>query len=179
MRLCVFAATAVVCLLGVAAHADTLTTYEVTNRSGVNGIGAITVDSTLGKVTNLNVAVPADGSLAAFEGAPLKQGFNVNLFEYTATFNGTTDALLFSLPVSTLVGFVPTGSSACAVLSFTCDYLANVYTGTISTGGPIDTFEGNFAPAATGTSVTPEPSSIALLGTGLLGLAGWVRRRSV
>ncbi len=175
MLLRYLAATAVL-LSAVAAHADTVTTYEVANVSGKSGIGTITIDATLGTITGLDVTVPIASGSAIFNEAPLTQSFSPFTNEYIATFSDATDALQFDLPVSTLVGYVPAESKRCATASYLCDYLANVYAGTISAAGPIDTLEGNLA-AAPVTSVTPEPSSIALLGTGLLSVAGFVRRK--
>ena len=181
MRLRTLAAVATTVLsLSVAAHADTLTTYKVDNQAG-SSLGTLTLDETLGTITNLTLTT-ATGT--TFSGAPLTSVYNPNVDEYTSTFNDAGFGLQFNLFTDTLVGYTPTEDKSCKTTSYLCDYLANVYTGSVPTGGatpvagPISTFEGNLvATTGTGTSVTPEPSSIALLGTGLLSIAGVVRRR--
>ncbi len=51
---------------------------------------------------------------------------------------------------------------------------------TIDNGGHIGLPEGDYSLTITGdTAVTPEPSSLALLGSGVIGLAGLVRRRFI
>ena len=179
MRLRTFAAALVTAFSFSAAHADTLTTYTVENQAGTSSLGSLTLDETLGTITNLTLTSNPGGT---FSGAPLTYAFDIYLDEYVSTFSDAGFGLQFEIPGSTLVGYAPAANSGCATASYLCDYLANVYAGSVPTGGitpapgPISTFEGNLV-ATTANSVTPEPSTFALLGTGLLSVAGLARRR--
>ena len=178
MRSCLFAAAICFSLSATAAHADTVTTYELGNTAGKDGSGTVTIDSTLGSVTALDASFSVGGTTYTFEGVPSEEGPNLFLNEYQATLTDAGNALIFGITGDSLVGYTPTDSKKCATAAEYCDYLVNVYSGTPSSTDLVDTFEGNLVvPPATG--VTPEPSSIALLGTGLLAVAGFVRRRRV
>jgi hypothetical protein len=111
---------------------------------------------------------------------------------------GATDTMTFALatPVSWVGGFfnyVPGGSTPTTLAVYdTSDVLIESYNLTFLTGGgrnsgewirfvestPIGyfTMSDNYV-GVTGQSVTPEPGTLVLLGTGILGLAGTLRRK--
>ncbi len=163
---------------GVAAHADTVSIFNLQHQSGSGNVGTVTIDTTIGSVLDFNVSVLVGSTTELFNIAPGTQRYNPLLNEYQATVTEGGSEFLFQLPVTTLVGYAPGDAAACKTSAVRCDYLANIFNGPMSrTNPPADTFEGNLIQRSTPTTVTPEPGSIALFGTGLLGLAGAVRRR--
>ncbi len=87
-------------------------------------------------------------------------------FEFTDV---TKDPMITGVVADSATNFSGT------VASFTSDSLSFNFANVAVSAGDQAVYNITFAPAA--SSVTPEPSSFLLLGTGLLGVAGTLRRR--
>ncbi|MGA7157904.1 MAG: PEP-CTERM sorting domain-containing protein [Acidobacteriaceae bacterium] len=150
------------------ARADTYSTYNLTSSYNYGG----TIDGTLTLDTTTNLFSAADLTVAGFvptfnDGTLSNVGlqgeiagvYGVNVF---SLFNPSASLNLF-LPVSSLAGL--SGSPILGLSDVTFDF---------GFGGIYFAGTGSLEPAA---SVTPEPTSLLLLATGLLGLAAFWRRR--
>ena len=174
------AAAAFLGLCGLA-HADTINVFTL-NAPLANGTatGTVTLDATTGKFTASNISVTTSFGSSTFTGAPTSVQSQTS---YTQNVFGASNSLYsFSLdiPLASLVGY--TGGSLCstgalctgltatnaAVLGLGADAASTGTLTLLSTTAP--------APIA---AVTPEPSSLILLGTGVLGLGVLMRRRRI
>ena len=147
----------------VAAHADTIENFTAsgTFTDGATLSGTLTIDTTQGFITASDLVIGApDSSTQTNVVAQTPNGYGNGY--YAVTDRNAAGALdfdfFFNSPGDTLVGY--TGSSIDG----------NLFYFATQTGA--DLVSGSFGPA-----VTPEPSSIALLGTGLLGALGLARKR--
>ena len=144
-------------------------TVPFTLNSSFTGGGTIDGTLTLNPATGMFTV--ADLTVSGFQGDENgtltdvgEQGdvagmYDVNVFSAGSLFGGD---LLLALPTSTLDGYDGSGVGASTDVSFSAGQIL---------------FRADAGTLAPATSVTPEPASLMLLATGLLGLAGLMWRR--
>ena len=170
MRLSLFAAVGILAL-PLAARAD-LTGNTVHVLYAYPSSGAVFADFGDYAVGTIGAAP----GVALFEATPTQIILTATAAPYTppASFNGFEFTFLNGDPDITGAVLDSSSTATGAVPTFTSDSVDVNLQGLTITAGQTAVIDLTFASPS---SVTPEPSSIALLGTGLLGFAGVVRRR--
>ncbi len=156
-------------------HADTTfflanNTYE----SGGTATGSVNIDTAAGLFDSVNVTVNELGTTYLFTGAPVTQtgfGSNGQFQYYEYSFDSGGNILLLDVPVASLTGY--TGGNLCSLSNLCGDGQNGVFAGYFGLSDGVTDFA-----AQTGSlNPTPEPSSVIMLGTGLLAGVGVARRR--
>lgn len=160
MRLALLAA-ATLSVVSLSARADTYNVFSLSAYAPAAAFspastlsGTVTIDATTGAVSSAKVL-----EAGAYYTQVHNEGYQGPDY-YFFLEDGATDVLDFYLPTTNLA-----------------TYNGSPVTGDIA--GPTRPFSGTLSAVVTPSAVTPEPSSIALLGTGILGIAGVVRKRFV
>jgi PEP-CTERM motif len=169
------AAAAVLAAFTFTAHADTVSTFSLTGytfQSGATATGTIVIDITDGQVESTNITY-VGGTTLDFNVSTGTGNVSAGLYTNAPSLDAAGDAFADSLhtPAAGFVGYA--GGDTCSQ-SDPCD--SAVTSAVIFANNTTDLLETGSLTLEP-SSVTPEPSTLALLSTGILGLAGATRRK--
>lgn len=172
-------AAAILGLSGIG-HADTINTYNVSETYFIgSATGSVTLDATTGVFTASNIAFTSTAGNATFNGTPTSA---VDMGTYNKIVFGSSTpgaSLSLFLPVDSLVNYA--GGNVCTLTSTAA--CGGNYSNVALLGVGVDGVNSGTLTLASSTTtpvaVTPEPTSLILLGTGVLGIGAMMRRRRI